>query len=316
MTPARATPVLGGCPTLHRTTAPCGRRGSAALGLNRPGSCVTLVVDAVHGAVMLARLPGGEFPSDYGPLLRWLIFTGVSAFGIALAWHFGLVRLMLASDKTHISAAICALYILASLHCLAQTIAVSRELNSGQRAFALVQRGARRFRVVGEDVVIDGGVTEAATDTTRLPPGRVTGHIRNLVLKAGLQGGARFDQTLLLGGLADALRRPHQLGAFASDALMKLGLLGTIVGFILMLAPVAGLDVADHASVKGSMGLMSDGMAVAMYTTLTGLIGSILVQTQYYMLDNAIAKLFALATDLTEVFVVSVLDRAPDAQLR
>jgi hypothetical protein len=61
---------------------------------------------------------------------------------------------------------------------------------------------------------------------------------------------------------------------------------------------------------KLSMGLMSDGMAVAMYTTLAGLIGSILVQTQYYMLDEATAKLFALATDLTEVFVVSSLERA------
>ena len=48
---------------------------------------------------------------------------------------------------------------------------------------------------------------------------------------------------------------------------MKLGLLGTIIGFILMLAPIAGLDAADRASVKSSMGLMSDGMAVAMYTT-------------------------------------------------
>ena len=93
---------------------------------------------------------------------------------------------------------------------------------------------------------------------------------------------------------------------------MKLGLLGTIVGFILMLAPIAGLDAADHASVKSSMGLMSDGMAVAMYTTLTGLIGSILVQTQYYMLDKATAQLFALATDLTEVFVVSVLERGAE----
>ena len=259
---------------------------------------------------MSAGVPETDFASDYVPLLRWLIFTGVSLFGIALAWHFGLIRLMLASDKTHISAAICAFYLLASLHCLAQTVAVSRELNSGERTAALLRNGARRLRVVGEDVVIDG-----AGSGVRLPPGRVTGHIRNLVLKAGLQGGTRFDQTLLLRGLADALRRPQQLGVFASDALMKLGLLGTIVGFILMLAPVAGLDVADHASVKGSMGLMSDGMAVAMYTTLTGLIGSVLVQTQYYMLDGATAKLFALATDLTEVFVVSLLDRAPDGQL-
>jgi len=49
---------------------------------------------------------------------------------------------------------------------------------------------------------------------------------------------------------------PNQLGTFASDALLKLGLLGTIVGFILMLAPIAGLDAADRASVKSSMGLI------------------------------------------------------------
>jgi hypothetical protein len=34
------------------------------------------------------------------------------------------------------------------------------------------------------------------------------------------------------------------------------------------------------------------------------------------MLDGATAKLFALATDLSEVFVVSVLERSPDGQLR
>ena len=126
----------------------------------------------------------------------------------------------------------------------------------------------------------------------------------------------RLDQTLLLRGLADDLRGPNQLGAYAGDALMKLGLLGTVIGFIMMLAPIAGLDAADKAAMKSSMGLMSDGMAVAMYTTLTGLVGSILVQTQYYMLDAATAKLFALATDLTEVFVVSVLERRRDGQLQ
>jgi hypothetical protein len=155
--------------------------------------------------------------------------------------------------------------------------------------------------VEGPDVVTTQG---------KLPRGQVTGHIRNLILKSTLQGDEhRLDQTLLLRGLADQLRGPNQLGTYASDALMKLGLLGTIIGFIMMLAPIAGLDAADKVSVKTSMGLMSDGMAVAMYTTLTGLIGSILVQTQYYMLDKATQRLFAIATNLTEVFVVSVLER-------
>ena len=249
-----------------------------------------------------------DFPTDHLPLLRWLMFTGVCAFGAVLASYYGLFHLMLASDKTYISAIIIVLYIAASTHCFMRTVVISRELDAANRVAALVNREVSGFTVAGQNVT--------TTDGTRLPPGRVTGHIRNLILKARLQGHHRLDQTLLLRGLADALRGPNQLGSFASDALMKLGLLGTIIGFILMLAPIAGLDAADRASVKSSMGLMSDGMAVAMYTTLTGLVGSILVQTQYYLLDEATAKLFALATDLTEVFVVSVLEREQDGQLR
>jgi hypothetical protein len=254
------------------------------------------------------RLTENEFPNDHVPLLRWLMFTGVCAFGFVLCWYYGLFRMMLTADKTYISVIITALYAAASAHCFVRTVAISREMDAAHRVAALVGRGTTGFTVAGQNVL--------TADGTRLPPGHVTNHIRNLILKAGLQGHHRIDQTLLLRGLADALRGPNQLGSFASDALMKLGLLGTIIGFILMLAPIAGLDAADHASVKSSMGLMSDGMAVAMYTTLTGLIGSVLLQTQYYMLDEATAKLFALATDLTEVFVVSVLEREQDGQLR
>jgi hypothetical protein len=250
-----------------------------------------------------------EYPADHLPLLRWLIFTGVCIFAFVLAWHYGLVRMMVNGDKTYISIIIAALYVASSLHCLLRTSVISRELDRAHRVLALVSAGEPKLRVEGSDVVTPDG--------QKLPRSEVTTHIRNLLLKARLQGDEhRLDQTLLLRGLADALRGPNQLGAYAGDALMKLGLLGTVIGFILMLAPIAGLDAADRVSVRTSMGLMSDGMAVAMYTTLTGLIGSILVQTQYYMLDKATQRLFGIATNLTEVFVVSVLERGPDGQLR
>jgi hypothetical protein len=245
----------------------------------------------------------GEQSSDQMPLLRWLMFTGVSAFGFAVAWHYGLFHLMVANDKTWISTIISVLYVVVSLHCLVRTVVISNELTRARRVSAIVSQSPSGFRVEGSDVL---------AGNNKLPPGRVAEHIRNLVLKADLQGRHRLDQTLLLRGFADALRGPNQFGSFASDALMKLGLLGTIIGFILMLAPIAGLDAADRASVKTSMGLMSDGMAVAMYTTLAGLVSSILVQAQYYMLDDATANLFALATDLTEVFVISTLEREQD----
>jgi hypothetical protein len=251
---------------------------------------------------MATRALTSEFPTDHLPLLRWLIFTGVCVFAFVMAWHYGLVRMMALGDKTYISTIIAALYVATCVHCLMRTSTISRELDMAQRVQAMVSRGVPDLRVEGSDVVTSLGA--------RLPPGDVTSHIRNLILKAGLQGAEhRLDQTILLRGLADQLRGPNQLGAYASDALMKLGLLGTVIGFIMMLAPIAGLDAADRVSVRTSMGLMSDGMAVAMYTTLTGLIGSILVQTQYYMLDKATQRLFAIATNVTEVFVVSFLER-------
>jgi hypothetical protein len=236
--------------------------------------------------------------ADRAPLLRWLIFTGATVFAAVLAWSYGLIRLMIASDRTYLSSLIALIYVGASLHCLWRTIVVSREGDAEKRAAARIDKAGADF---------------ASPDASAaLPDGLVADHIRDLALKARTQGRGRLDQTLLLRSLADRLRGSNGFGSFASDTLMKLGLLGTIIGFIIMLAPIAGLDASDKSMMKSSMGLMSDGMAVAMYTTLAGLVGSILLKIQYYMLDTATAKVFSRAVTLTETRVVPALERAHD----
>jgi MotA/TolQ/ExbB proton channel family len=232
--------------------------------------------------------------ADAAPLLRWMIFTGACAFAVVLLWQYGLIRLMVAADRTYISSVIAVLYVGASLHCLWRTIVIGREGDAGRRAARSIAAGELKF---------------GAGDLHGLPPGLVCEHIRDLARKARTQGAGRLDQTLLLRSLADRLRGSNGFGAFASDTLMKLGLLGTIVGFIIMLAPIAGLDAADRTLMKSSMGLMGDGMAVAMYTTLAGLVGSILLKIQYYMLDAATARVFSQAVRLTETHVVPALER-------
>jgi hypothetical protein len=243
--------------------------------------------------------PPTRSAADRAPLLRWLIFTGVTVFAAIVLWRYGLVRLMLASDRTYISSVICLLYVAASLHCFWRTIVLSREATAGAQAARLIATGAVDFSK--NDLV--------KADLGALPPGLVADHIRNLVVKAEAQGAGRLDQTLLLRALADKLRGSNSLGTFAGDTAMKLGLLGTIIGFIIMLAPIAGLDAGDRALMKSSMGLMSDGMAVAMYTTLAGLVGSILIKIQYYALDGATAQAFSQALTLTETRVVPALER-------
>jgi len=239
----------------------------------------------------------GTATPERGVLLLWMIFTGLSIFAVFLLWRYGLIHLMVASDRTYISSLITVLYLITCGHCFWRTRAIARE--------GAVARGCR-------DVLSAPDRAKALdADARGLPGGLVTDHIRSLVTKARAQAAGRIDQTLLLRTLADRLRGSNGFGAFVSDTLMKLGLLGTIIGFIIMLAPIATLDAADKAAMKTSMGLMSDGMAVAMYTTLAGLIGSILVRIQYYMLDAATQRVFSDAVMLTETHVTPVLESRP-----
>ncbi|MDE3175274.1 MAG: MotA/TolQ/ExbB proton channel family protein [Pseudomonadota bacterium] len=229
-----------------------------------------------------SRLPDApDISAAWDPVLRWMIFTGVSLFTLVVLWRYGLIRLMVASDRTYISSVISALYVAASLHCLGRAIAVSRETVS-----------AARWR--------DGGAA---------PPGLVSDHLRDLAAKARARGPARLDQTLLARAFGQRLQRGQALGALASDSVMKLGLLGTIIGFILMLGPIAGLDGDDPAAMRAAMGVMGDGMAVAMYTTLAGLIGSILLKAQYFMVERAAASLFWDVVRHTETRFLPALER-------
>jgi hypothetical protein len=237
-------------------------------------------------------------PPERGALLLWMIFTGLSVFAAVLLWRYGLLHLMVTSDRTYISSVIAALYIATCVHCFMRTRAIAREGEVGQRCRAVLAS--------------PDGAKALDADGRGLPKGLVTDHIQSLVEKAKAQARGRIDQTLLLRSLADRLRGSNGFGAFASDTLMKLGLLGTIIGFIIMLAPIATLDAADKVAMKSSMGLMSDGMAVAMYTTLAGLVGSILVRIQYYMLDAATQRVFSDAVTLTETHVTPVLERRND----
>jgi hypothetical protein len=239
------------------------------------------------------EIPLAESP-ERGPLLLWMIFTGLSVFAAVVLWRYGFIRLMVASDRTYISSVIAALYVVTCGHCFWRTRAIAREAEMTRRCRAVLT-GPDRTKVLQPDARL-------------LPGGLVTDHIRSLVAKAETQGAGRIDQTLLLRTLADRLRGSNGFGGFASDTLMKLGLLGTIIGFIIMLAPIAGLDVGDKLAMKSSMGLMSDGMAVAMYTTLAGLVGSILVRIQYYMLDAATQRVFSDAVMLTETRVTPLLE--------
>ena len=77
-------------------------------------------------------------------------------------------------------------------------------------------------------------------------------------------------------------------GFFVSDLLLKLGIIGTVIGFIIMLSSLSAIDEMNLSKMNNLLLSMSSGMKVALYTTLTGLIGSILLSIQYNFLESKI----------------------------
>ena len=77
-------------------------------------------------------------------------------------------------------------------------------------------------------------------------------------------------------------------GFFMADILLKLGIVGTVIGFIIMLSSLSTIDEMNLAKMNNLLLSMSSGMKVALYTTLSGLICSILLTIQNNFFENKI----------------------------
>ena len=103
-----------------------------------------------------------------------------------------------------------------------------------------------------------------------------------------------FAVTMLLTGYISKNYQDKKLQAlgnyvwFASEAMITLGMIGTVAGFLLMLGSAfSNLDVTNIANVQAAIADMAIGMSTALSTTLVGLICSILTKAQMVILENS-----------------------------
>ena len=80
-------------------------------------------------------------------------------------------------------------------------------------------------------------------------------------------------------------------GWFIAESCLVLGLVGTVTGFILMLGTAfTELDVTNIQSVQNALIKMSLGMSTALYTTLVGLISSLIIKIQLVTIERQIER--------------------------
>jgi hypothetical protein len=71
---------------------------------------------------------------------------------------------------------------------------------------------------------------------------------------------------------------------------------------------VTAIESVDLKTLQRLLTSMSDGMRIALYTTLAGLTAGMLLALQYQMLDRAADRLMALVIEISEVHLPRHLD--------
>jgi len=75
---------------------------------------------------------------------------------------------------------------------------------------------------------------------------------------------------------------------FSSEAMITLGMIGTVAGFLMMLGTAFyNVDVSNSENLQAVISEMAVGMSTALSTTLVGLICSVLVKFQMVVIENS-----------------------------
>ena len=194
----------------------------------------------------------------YGLLLLTSALLGFELFIFLLLNERGLLSVLLVQDYSFISRGILALYTVASLHVVWVAYRLSHELDYAGDALDPARGHVQRYFALLKNSEPENGIE--------------TEHI-------------------LLTALEGRCRNRFSYGYVIADLMLKLGLLGTVIGFIFMLGSLTDLKSIDINVMQTMLGEMSGGMKVALFTTLTGMSCGVLLNMKYHLLDWSVDNL-------------------------
>ena len=208
-------------------------------------------------------------------LMQSLMIAGLISFALFMAWDTGLLPTMLAGDNTRLSIIILVVFILACLHCLDRSIFLSRQFN----------------------FLHTYSSSESIYENPEASP--IREYLQQTSSRLSLIENEQ-DSSLLTEVLAEKISGQHQIGWFITGALIKLGLLGTVIGFMLMLGSLDSIKSMDLEQIQTLMQTMTQGMKIALNTTLLGLGSSLLLGIQYLYLDRRADQIVAQTIQLSQ----------------
>ena len=193
-------------------------------------------------------------------LLRFLLINLTGCALLAAAWLQGWIAQILAADDTHICKLIFALFLIGLALSAQKVWMISQELNS-------------------------------------LDTGPSAGPTKIAAFMHGIAGRDGATRQALAGVLK--LKLPHRIAPVRHIAgtLVLLGLIGTIIGFVIALSGVNQDAVTDAAAIGPMVATLLHGMAMALFKTLVGSILNVWLMVDYRLLEGGVVHVLTRAIE-------------------
>jgi biopolymer transport protein ExbB/TolQ len=236
----------------------------AASGLpSAPGAAPAQSDPSLLASWFAAFRDGDAGSYRYLLVLRFALFNLIACALLWAAWLRGWVDLVLAGDTTHLVLIIAAVFALGVVSCGRKVLQTSREINQVKEPYrARASRVAQYLETIRDR---DGHGRAIAASALKLKLAARIAPIRHI-----------------------------------ANSLVFLGLIGTVIGFIIALSGVDATAAANVESIGPMVSTLIDGMSVALHTTLVGAILNIWLMVNYRLLEGGTVTLVTEIVELGE----------------
>lgn len=193
-------------------------------------------------------------PQHYLLLLRFLVVNSAALALLAAAWLQGWVVPVFEADVTGLSLAIAGVFAVGLGICAVKVWRTSCEIN-------LTKRFNPAYRS------------------------------RAAVYVESVRGRDAGSRAILASALRLKLSQRVAVVRHIANSLVLLGLIGTVVGFIIALSGVDAEKAGDASTIAPMVTRLIEGMSVALYTTLVGSVLSIWLTVNYNLLATGTVNL-------------------------
>ncbi len=204
-----------------------------------------------------------EHPHKYLLLLRFALFNMLAAALLAAAYIQGWIAMVLSADRSYLCLAIFAVFLAGLVVCAWRIWQTSRDLNQVK--------------------ALDPLTSSATADYI-----------------AKLRGRAGDSRAMLSSTMRLKLSQLISVVRHVAASLVLLGLIVTVVGFIIALSGVYPAQAADVKSIAPMVSTMIEGMSTALFTTLVGSVLNLWLMVNYRMLYGGTVKLITALIELGE----------------